>query len=61
MEDPDTVEIDEEMCGGALFEVSLEEDSVPIYTSEVQVPLGRRYVNQARLDANEMVEKRGMS
>jgi len=54
MKDPDTVEIDEEMCGGALLKVSLEEDSVPIYASEVRVSFGRRYVNQAGLDANEL-------
>ena len=60
MEDPDTVEIDEEMCGGALLKVSLEEDSVPIYAPEAQVAFGGRYVNQARLDANELGRKRRM-
>ena len=61
MEDPDAVEIDEEMRGGALLKVSLEEDSVPIYASEVQVAFGRRYVNQARLDGGENVKEREWS
>lgn len=57
MKDPDTVEVDEEVCNGALLKVGLEEDSVPIYASEVQVPFGRRYVNQAGLDANKLLGK----
>ena len=60
MEDPDTVEVDEEMGDGTLLKVSLEEDSVPIYASEAQVPFCRGYVDQARLDANEFARKKGM-
>ena len=60
MEDPNTVEVDEEMRCGALLEIGFEEHSVPIHASEVRVPFGRRYVNQARLDTSEIVGKRRM-
>ena len=61
MEDPDTVEVDEQVRGGTLLKVSLEEDSAPIYASEAQVAFGRSYVDQARLDANEYMKEKGVS
>ena len=50
MEDPDPVEVDEQMCGGTLLKVCLEEDFVPVDASEARVSFGRRYINQAGLD-----------
>jgi hypothetical protein len=45
MENPDAVEVDEEMCSGTFLEVGLEKDPVPVNTSQLRVPFSRGYVN----------------
>ena len=46
VEDPDTVEIDEEVSRRSLLIVGLEEDFVPVDLAELHVPLGGRKVDE---------------
>jgi hypothetical protein len=57
VDDPDAVEIDEEIGNGASLTVGSEEDSVPIDASEVCVAFGRRYIDRMRLHANKAAGK----
>ena len=49
MEDPDTVEIDEEVSRRSLLEVGLEEHFVPVDLAELHVPLRGWKVNESLL------------
>ncbi len=46
MENPDPVEVDEEMGNGALFKISFEENTVPFDLAEFHKTLRRRDVDQ---------------
>ena len=48
---PDTVEVHEQVGRGALLKEGLEEDAVPGDATKLCVPLCRRDVDQARLQA----------
>ena len=48
--DPDTVEVHQEVGRGTLLEVCLEEDAVPIDPVELHEPLRWWQVDQARLE-----------
>ena len=49
MEDPDAVEVDEEVSCRSLFEIGLEEYFVPVDLAELHVPLGGRQINETFL------------
>jgi hypothetical protein len=49
VDDPDSVEIDDEMAEGTFFVVCLEKDSVPIDSVEFREPLLRWKVDKAQL------------
>ena len=49
MEDPNAVEVDEEVSGGSFLEVGLEEHFAPINLAELHVPLGGREIDESFL------------
>jgi hypothetical protein len=50
VENPNAIEIDEEMRKGSLFEVGLKEDATPVNTTEFHVALSGRNIHQADLE-----------
>jgi len=49
MQNPDTIEVDEEMGNRALFKVCLKKYSIPLDLTKLEEPLGRGYVDQPLL------------
>lgn len=49
MNDPDAVEVDEEMTEGPLFQIRLEKGTVPIYAVKLQEALRWWQVYKSRL------------